>query len=84
MPATLKKPTPGQKLDVEHQQFVKCTHCEQRFILTWDDDEWNCVKDWLRIAGQAVRKSHPRHADDQLPIARATRVAHYKKPVSSG
>lgn len=74
MPATLQKPTSDQKLDPEHQQFVKCTHCEQRFVLTWDDKEWNSVADWIRVAAQAVRKTHPRHTDDQLPLPATTKV----------
>jgi hypothetical protein len=84
MPATLQKSAANQTLDPEHQQFVKCTHCEQRFILTWDDSEWNSIKDWLRVAAQAVRKSHPRHTDDQLPLPRSMKVQVYKNPVSSG
>ena len=74
MPATLQKPTPSQQLDPEHQQFVKCTHCDQRFVLTWGDQEWMSVKDWLRVAAQAVRKSHPNHEADQLPLPATTKV----------
>jgi hypothetical protein len=70
MPATLQKPTPDQKLDSDHQYSVKCTHCEQRFVLTWDDEEWNRVKDWIRVAAAAVRKSHPRHVAERLHIER--------------
>jgi hypothetical protein len=78
MPATLQKSTPDQKLDLEHQQFVKCSHCEQLFVLTWDDKEWMSVKDWLRNAVQAVRKTHPRHTDDQLPLPLTTKVQIYR------
>ena len=35
--------------------------------LYWDDKEWNSVKDWIRVAERAVRKSHPRHGDVELP-----------------
>jgi hypothetical protein len=68
MPATLQKPSPDHKLDPEHQQLIKCTYCDQRFVLTWDDKEWMSAKDWLRVAALAVRKSHPRHVDDPLPL----------------
>jgi hypothetical protein len=74
MPATLQKAAPDQKLDSRHQQFVKCTYCEQRFVLTWDDDEWNSAKDWIRVAAQAIRKSHPRHTADHLPLPPTTKV----------
>ncbi len=68
MPATLQKPVPDQQLDTRRQQFVKCTYCKQRFVLTWDDQEWNSVPEWIRTAAAAIRKTHPRHTDDQLPI----------------
>jgi hypothetical protein len=63
MPAALQKSSPDQKLHPSRQQFVKCTYCDQRFVLTWDDSEWNCVASWLRVAGVVVRKSHPGHPD---------------------
>jgi len=43
MPAILQKPTLNQTLDCEHLRFVKCTHCEQRFVLAWNDKELNAV-----------------------------------------
>ena len=82
MPATLQKPTPNQKVDPNYQSLVKCTYYEQRFLLTWDDKEWNSVKDWTRVAGQAVRKTHLRHTDEILPLPATTKVDIYggKKP----
>ena len=77
MPATLQKPAPDQKLDPNHQTLVKCTYCEQRFVLTWDEKQWNSAKDWIRVAGQAVRKTHPRHTDDQLSLPATTKVNIY-------
>jgi hypothetical protein len=36
----------------------------------WDDQEWNSVKDWFRIAETAVRKSHRAHGEIVLPPTR--------------
>jgi hypothetical protein len=33
----------------------------------WNDQEWNSVKDWIRIAETAVRKSHRRRGEIELP-----------------
>jgi len=38
-------------------------------MLGWDDREWNSVKDWIRLAETAVRKSHRAHAEIALPPA---------------
>ena len=39
------------------------------YLLVWDDSEWNSVKDWIGAAERAVRKSHPRHVDVELPVS---------------
>jgi hypothetical protein len=39
----------------------------QQYLLIWDDKEWNSVKDWVRLAEAAVRKSHRAHGEIALP-----------------
>jgi hypothetical protein len=38
-------------------------YCPRRYLLIWDDAEWNSVKDWIRLAKVAVRRSHREHGD---------------------
>ena len=67
MPATLQKLLSERIIDRNHEYLIKCSYCDQKYLLSWDDKEWNSVKDWIRVAAFAVRKSHPRHDVVQLP-----------------
>jgi hypothetical protein len=37
-----------------------------QYLLIWDNGEWNSVKDWIRLAEAAVRRSHRLHGDIDL------------------
>lgn len=39
---------------------VKCPTCGQSYRLSYSDDEWNRVKDWIRLAERALREDHKR------------------------
>ena len=41
-----------------NSQTVKCPLCEQAYRLSYSDDEWNRVKDWLGIAATVIRRDH--------------------------
>jgi hypothetical protein len=69
MPASVRQLPENHKLDYDHEHIVECSRCEQKYLLTWDDREWNYVKDWIHIAALAVRKSHPQHAQVELPVS---------------
>ena len=44
-------------------------HTISTYLLVWDDKEWNSVKDWIGVVERAVRKSHPRHGEVELPVS---------------
>jgi hypothetical protein len=67
MPASFRQLPENYKLDCDHQHVITCSHCGQKYLLVWDDKEWNYVKDWIHLAEFAVRKSHPLHTVIELP-----------------
>jgi hypothetical protein len=67
MPASLRRLPEKHKLDHDHEHMIACSHCGHNYLLVWDDKEWNYVKDWIDLAEFAVRKSHPRHGEVELP-----------------
>ncbi len=67
MPTSLLKFPDDRKIDANHERAIGRPDCSQRYLLTWDDAEWNSVKDWIRLAEAAVRKSHRQHGDIELP-----------------
>jgi hypothetical protein len=67
MPASLRHLPEKHKLDYDHEYIVECSHCGQKYLLVWDDREWNYVKDWIDLAEFAARKSHSSHGDVELP-----------------
>jgi hypothetical protein len=69
MAASLQKFSDNRKIDPNHERPIQCPYCPQQYLLIWDDAEWNSVKDWIRLAEAAVRKSHPRHGDIELPLS---------------
>lgn len=77
MPASLRQLPENHMLDHDHEHIAECSHCEQKYLLVWDDKEWNYVKDWVHLAAYEVRKSHPLHAEIELP-------ASLKKPSMRG
>jgi hypothetical protein len=67
MPASLRPLPDSHKLDYDHEHITAWSHCGQKYLLVWDDKEWNYVKHWIHLAAFAVRKSHPLHAVIELP-----------------
>ena len=67
MPASLQKFFDNQKINPNSERLIQCPYCPQKYLLVWDDKEWNSVKDWIRVAEIAVRKSHRAHGDIALP-----------------
>jgi hypothetical protein len=67
MPTSLRPLPENHKLDYDHEHIIECSHCKQKYLLVRDDKEWNYVKDWIQLAEFAVRKSHPRHGEVDLP-----------------
>ena len=67
MPASLQNFSENRKIKPNHERPIQCTYCPQKYVLTWDDAEWNYVKDWIRVAETAVRKNHPKHSTIELP-----------------
>jgi hypothetical protein len=56
MPASIRQLPESHKLDYDHEHIIACSHCGQKYLLVWDDKEWNYVKDWIHLAEFAVRK----------------------------
>ena len=67
MPASLQRFSDDHQIDPSHERTIQCPSCRQRYLLVWDDAEWNSVKDWIRVADAAVRRSHRIHGDIELP-----------------
>jgi len=66
MTASLQKFPNNRKIDPDHERSIQCPYCSQKYLLVWDDQEWNSVKDWIRVAETAVRRSHRQHGDIEL------------------
>src|SRR5258708_19345911 len=61
MPATLTKIQNGKPPisdTLPNEQTLKCPRCEQTYRLAYSDNEWNKVKDWLKLAQVAIRQDH--------------------------
>ncbi len=67
MPASLQKFSDNRKINPNNERLIECPYCRQQYLLVWDDREWNSVKDWIRIAETAVRKSYRAHGEIALP-----------------
>jgi hypothetical protein len=68
MRASFQKFHKSRKINSNTERPIQCPYCAVAYLLTWDDEEWNSVKDWIGVAERAVRKSHPRHGDVELPV----------------
>jgi len=72
MAATLTKIIDGKPLvsdDLTNEQTVQCPRCEQTYRLSYSDNEWHRVKDWLKLAETAIRKDHDqRHEAATIPL----------------
>jgi hypothetical protein len=68
MPASLQKFSDNRKINPNSERLIQCPYCPRKYLLVWDDREWNFVKDWIRIAESAVRKSHRAHGEIALPL----------------
>ena len=61
------KPSVSDALPNRHT--VKCPRCDQAYVLAYSDNEWNKVKDWLKLAIAAIRKEHDlRHEAATIPL----------------
>ena len=67
MPASLQKFSDNRLIKPNSERLIQCPYCPQRYLLVWDDKEWNSVKDWIRLVETAVRKSHRDHGEIALP-----------------
>jgi hypothetical protein len=67
MPASLRKFSEDRKINPNNERPIQCPYCSQRYLLVWDDEEWNSVKDWIRVTEAAVRRSHRLHGEIELP-----------------
>ena len=47
MPASLQKFSDDRMIDPSHEHPIQCPYCPQKYLLLWDDAEWNSVKDWI-------------------------------------
>ena len=69
MPVTLTKIVGGQPVDTANGVTVRCPKCLQPYWLSYTDNEWHRVKDWLKIAETAIRKDHDlRHEAATIPL----------------
>ena len=57
MPASLVPFPENHKLDYDHEHIIGCSHCRQKYLLVWDDKEWNYAKDWIHLAEGAEKPS---------------------------
>jgi hypothetical protein len=67
MPASLQKISDNRKINPNNERLIQCPYCPQKYLLVWDDKEWNSVKDSIRLAETAVRKSPRAHGEIALP-----------------
>jgi hypothetical protein len=67
MHASLQKISDNCKINPNNEHPIHCPYGSQQYLLIWDDKEWNSVKDWIRLAEAAVRKSHRAHGEIALP-----------------
>jgi hypothetical protein len=48
----------GVAVGLSNRVAVKCPRCDQSYQLSYSDDEWNRLKDWLRVAERVLREDH--------------------------
>jgi hypothetical protein len=54
-----------------NKTVVACPRCGLEYILSYTDDEWHRVKDWMRLAKRALREDHNlRHERETLELVR--------------
>jgi hypothetical protein len=69
MAVLLTKPSIPDSLP--NQVTVKCPRCADSYRLSYSDDEWNKVKDWLAVAERALREDHKgRHEATSIVLVR--------------
>ncbi len=52
-----------------NQVMLTCPRCDRAYWLTYTDDEWNRVKDWIGVAQRALREDHKaRHERPSVPL----------------
>ena len=76
MPTSLRKFSQDRKIDPNRERPIQYPYCPQSYLLVWDDEEWTSVKDWIRVAEAAVRRSHRLHGDIELPSTLKTLPNH--------
>lgn len=47
MPAPLQKFSDHRKINPNGEPLIQCRFCPQKYLLVWNDKEWNSVKDWF-------------------------------------
>ena len=45
MLASLRKFSEDRKISPNNERPIQCLDCPRRYLLVWDDEEWNSVKD---------------------------------------
>jgi hypothetical protein len=55
MPASLRKFSGDRKINPNHERPIQCPCCSQRYLLVWDGEEWNSLKEWIRVDCRSSR-----------------------------
>jgi hypothetical protein len=50
----------GQPQALPNRLTVACPICDRTYELSYSDDEWNRVKDWLNLTRRCLREDHKR------------------------
>jgi hypothetical protein len=45
MPASLQKISDNRKINLNNERLIQCPYCLQKYLLVWDDREWNFVQE---------------------------------------
>jgi len=48
----------GLPQSLPNRLTVACPVCDQTYALSYSDDEWNRVKDWINVARRCLREDH--------------------------
>src|ERR1700732_2426037 len=56
MTVSLRQLPENHKLDCDHEHIIECSHCDRKYLVVWDDKEWNFVKDWIQDNRFAPRR----------------------------
>jgi hypothetical protein len=45
LPASLQKISDSRKINPNNERLIQCPYCLQKYLLVWDDREWNFVQE---------------------------------------